>query len=267
MSVIVTGHTPGRLETALRSARSSGRKLLVPYITGGLDVGGASWLDNVRAAAANGADAIEIGIPFSDPVMDGPTIQAANDRALAAGVTPFTVLDQIRHLDVDLPLAVMTYYNIAHHAGLDRFAASLAAAGVSAAILPDAPLEEIGPWATAADHAGIESVLLAAPTTPDERLPRICARSRGFVYAVGLLGITGVRSELADSARTIARRLKAVTDLPVLVGVGVGTPAAAAEVCRDADGVIVGSAIVQTILDGGGPEGVGHLVAAFRAAI
>ncbi len=267
MSVVLSTHVPGRLEVALRSARDGGRKLLVPYITGGLDVGGASWLDNVRAAAANGADAIEIGIPFSDPVMDGPTIQAANDLALAAGVTPFTVLDQLRDVDIDLPLAVMTYYNIAHHAGVERFAASLAAAGVSAAILPDAPLEEIGPWADAADAAGVESVLLAAPTSPDERLPRICARSRGFVYAVGLLGITGARAELADSARTIARRLKGVTDLPVLVGVGIGTPAAAAEACRDADGVIVGSAIVQTILDGGGPDGVGRLVASFRAAI
>ncbi len=260
------GGRPGRLEAHLRAARSSGRKLLVPYITGGLDIGGP-WQNNVRAAAAAGADAIEVGIPFSDPVMDGPTIQAANDAALGAGATPQSVLDGLRDIDVAVPLAVMTYYNIAHHAGLARFAGALASAGVSAAILPDAPLEEIGPWSDAAAAAGVESVLLAAPTAPDERLPLICARSRGFVYAVGLLGITGARSELAGSARVIARRLKAVTDMPVLIGVGVGTPDVAVEACRDADGVIVGSTIVQAILDGEGADGVAEIVARFRRAL
>lgn len=254
----------GALEAALRARRDAGGKCLVPYITGGL---GDDWIETGRAVAAAGADAIEIGIPFSDPVIDGPTIQAANDRALDAGVTPQSVLDGLRGADLGVPTAVMTYGNIAHHMGYERFAASLGDAGVSGCILPDIPLEEIGPWAEAADDAGVETVLLAAPTTPDERLPRICERSRGFVYGVGLLGITGVRSELAASAKIIAARLKEVTDMPVLVGVGVGTPEQAVAVCEIADGVAVGSAVVQRMLDRAGPEGVGELVAEFRAAI
>jgi tryptophan synthase alpha chain len=256
--------TVGSLETALRDKRSAGRKLLLPYVTGGL---GADWTDTVRAVAAAGADAIEIGIPFSDPVMDGPTIQLASDRALAAGTTPHTILQELRRLDAGVPLVVMTYANVAFHMGWERFAKELAEAGVSAAILPDVPLEEAGPWCDAADAAGIETVMLAAPTAPDERLPRICARSRGFVYAVGLLGVTGVRAQLAASARVIARRLKAVTDLPVAVGVGVGTPQQAVEACEVADGVVVGSAVVQRMLDGGGPDGVASLVGEFRAAL
>jgi len=191
----------GRLEAHLRARRADGHKLLVPYVTGGLD----GWEDAIRAAAANGADAIEVGIPFSDPVMDGPVIQAASQRALDAGATPVSVLDGIRRLDVGVPLAVMTYYNLCFHAGHERWAASLADAGVSGCILPDLPLEEVGPWAEAADTAGVETVLLAAPTAPDERLPRICARSRGFVYAVGLLGVTGERDRLAAFAEWEAR--------------------------------------------------------------
>lgn len=254
----------GVLEAALRARRNAGGKCLVPYITGGL---GDDWVETGRAVAAAGADAIEIGIPFSDPVMDGPTIQAANDRALAAGVSPQIVLDGLRGADLGVPTAVMTYGNIAHHMGYERFAASLQAAGVSGCILADVPLEEIGPWAVAADGAGIETVLMAAPTSPDERLPRICARSHGFVYGVGLLGITGVRSELAASAKVIAARLKEITDKPVLVGVGVGTPEQASAVCEVADGVVVGSAVVQRMLDGAGPDGVGEFVAGFRAAL
>jgi tryptophan synthase alpha chain len=254
----------GALEATLLAARGRGRKLLVPYVTGGL---GTDWTDTVRAVAAAGADAVEIGIPFSDPVMDGPTIQQASDRALKAGTTPQSILHELRSLDAGVPLVVMTYANIAFHMGWERFAKELREAGVVAAILPDIPLEEAGPWCEAADQVGIETVMLAAPTAPDERLPRICARARGFVYAVGLLGVTGVRAELAASAAVIARRVKAVTERPVLVGVGIGTPAQAVEACRVADGVVVGSAVVQRMLDGAGPEGVGALVAEFRRAL
>jgi tryptophan synthase alpha chain len=252
------------LESHLRTARDAGRKLLLPYITGGYDEG---WVDYLRAAADAGADAIEIGIPFSDPVMDGPTIQIASDRALKRGTTPQSVLDDVRRADIGVPLIVMTYVNIAYHAGYERFAHWLREAGICAAILPDIPLEEIGPWSEAADRAGIETVLLAAPTAPDERLPRICARARGFVYGVGLLGVTGVREQLAASAEVIAKRLKAVTDIPVIVGVGVSTPQQAVQVCRSADGVAVGSAVVQRMVDGAGPEGVGALVRDFRIAL
>ncbi len=255
---------PGSVEAALRARRDAGGKSLVVYVTGGL---GDDWTDTLRAVADAGADAVEVGIPFSDPVMDGPTIQAANDRALASGATPTGILDGLRGLDAGAPLAVMTYYNIAFRTGLERFAASLADAGVSGCILPDLPLEEACPWAEAADAAGVETILLAAPTGDDDRLRRVCERSRGFVYGVGLLGVTGVRDELAASASVIAARLKQVTDLPVLVGVGVGTPGQAVEAAAAGDGVVVGSAVVQRMVDGAGPAGVAELVAGFRAAL
>ena len=256
--------TPGALERALRERRAQGRKLLVPYVTGGL---GRDWTDAVAAVADAGADAIEIGIPFSDPVMDGPVIQAASERALAAGATPVSILDELRGVDAGVPLAVMTYYNIAFRLGLTRFAASLLDAGVVAAILPDLPLEEVGPWARVADAAGVETVLLSAPTAPDERLVRVCERSRGFVYAVGLLGVTGERAALASSATLIARRLKQVTDKPVLVGVGVSNAEQAVEICQVADGVVVGSALVRRLLDGEGPLGAGAFIGSLRAAL
>lgn len=255
---------PGVLEAHLRARRAAGRKLLVPYLTGGL---GTDWADHVRAAAAAGADAIEIGVPFSDPVMDGPVIQAASQQALEQGATPPAVLDGLSRLDAGVPLAVMTYYNLAHHAGHERFAAALHAAGVSAAILPDLPLEESGAWCAAADAAGVETVLLAAPTAPDSRLPRICARARGFVYAIGLLGVTGERDELASTAPAMAARLKQVTDKPVLVGVGVSNAAQAVEACATADGVVIGSALVRRVLAGEGPEGTHRFVAEVRAAL
>lgn len=178
---------PGPLETHLRARRDAGHKLVVPYITGGYP----GWLDAVRAAAANGADAIEVGIPFSDPVMDGPVIQQASQTALDAGATPPEVLDGIRNMDIGVPIAVMCYYNTVYHAGHERFAQQAAAAGVAGVIVPDLPLEESGLWCAAADAAGVDTVMLAAPTAPDERLPRIVARARGFVYSVGLLGVTG----------------------------------------------------------------------------
>jgi len=255
---------PGTLETALRSARAAGRKLLVPYVTGGL---GDDWPDVVRAIADAGADAIEIGIPFSDPVMDGPVIQAASEKALEAGATPHGILDELARVDAGVPLAVMTYYNIAFRTGLQRFAENVASSGVAAAILPDLPLEEVGPWARNADAAGVETVLLAAPTAPDERLPRVCARARGFVYAVGLLGVTGERDALASSSLVIARRLKAITDKPVLVGVGVSSAAQAVEVCAEADGVVIGSALVRRLLDGEGPAGAAAFSASVRSAL
>jgi tryptophan synthase alpha chain len=250
------------LEKVLRQRRDAGRKLLLPYVTGGMQ----GWQDAIRAAAANGADAVEVGIPFSDPVMDGPVIQQASQRALETGATPVNVLDGIRRLDAGIPIAVMTYYNPVFRAGDERFARWLTDAGVAAAIVPDLPLEEAGPWCAAADAAGVETVMLAAPTAPDERLPRICARTRGFVYAVGLLGVTGERTRLAESAVTMARRLKAVTDLPVIVGVGVSDAAQAAEAVRTADGVIQGASVVRRLMEGG-PEAVGAYVAEVRAAI
>jgi tryptophan synthase alpha chain len=254
----------GALESHLRARRGAGRKLLVPYVTGGLD---DEWLDVVRAIAAAGADAVEIGIPFSDPVMDGPVIQAASQLALAGGATPQGIIADASALDTGIPLAVMTYVNLAGHMGYRRFAAALADAGIAGAILPDLPLDELGPWAEAADRAGVETVLLAAPTTPDDRLRAICERSRGFVYGVSLLGVTGERVSLADQAAEMGRRAKAVTDRPVLLGVGISTPEQAAEASQYADGVVVGSALVRRLLDGGGPDAAHEFVAELRAAL
>jgi tryptophan synthase alpha chain len=252
----------GVLEAQFRAKRAEGRKLLVPYITGGLE----GWIDAIRAAAASGADAVEIGIPFSDPVMDGPVIQLASQRALDAGATPVSIFDELRMVDVDIPLAVMCYYNTVHHAGVERFAAQLVAAGVVAAIVPDLPLEESAPWCEAADAAGIETVMLAAPTAPDDRLPLVAARARGFLYSVGLLGVTGERDRLASTATELAGRLKRVTDVPVLVGVGVSNAEQAREAVQVADGVIQGASVVRRLLDGG-PDAVGEYIAEVREAI
>jgi tryptophan synthase alpha chain len=252
------------VETALRAARAAGRKLLIPYVTGGL---GTEWTDALRAMVAAGADAVEVGIPFSDPVMDGPTIQEASQHALRLGATPMRILDELRSVDVEVPLVVMTYYNLVFRAGHRRMAQSMAAAGVRGAIIPDVPLEELGEWSPAASGAGIETVLLAAPITPDDRLGLICERSRGFVYGVNVMGVTGERATLASSAGVLAKRLKAVTDKPVVMGFGVSTPEQAVEAAGDADGVVVASALMRLVLDGRGPDGAGDLVARMRAAL
>ena len=255
--------SPIRIEQSLQKRIATGGKCLVPYITGGFD----GYIEAIYAAAESGADAIEIGIPFSDPVMDGPTIQKANDIVLAKKISPMDILQEIRDLDIEIPLAVMTYYNIVYRFGLERFANALYESGISGAILPDLPLNEAAYWLDAASENGTETVLLAAPTTTDIRLEDLCAQSKGFVYAVWLLGITGVRAELARSAVVIAGRCKAITDKPVLVGVGIGTPQQAKEVSEVADGCIVGSAIVQKLLDNEGAEAVGTFVADIRGVL
>ena len=251
------------LEAHLRARRAAGHKLLVPYVTGGLD----GWLDVTRAIADAGADAVEIGIPFSDPVMDGVTIQEASQRALAGGATPAGLIDEAAALDVGIPLAVMTYTNPVGHMGFRRFAAALVASGISGAIVPDLPLDELDGWGDAADAAGVETVLLAAPTTTDDRLRAICERSHGFVYGVSLMGVTGERAALASRAREMGRRCKAVTDKPVLLGVGISTAEQAVEASQHSDGVVVGSALIARLLRGDGPEGAHALVAEFRAAL
>jgi tryptophan synthase alpha chain len=225
------------------------------------------WLLTVEALAGAGADAIEVGIPFSDPMIDGPTIQEASLRALERGTTPEGILADLSRIDAGVPLVAMTYYNLIERAGHARIAGTMAESGVTAVIIPDLPLEEVGPWADAADNAGIATVLLVAPSTPTDRIGAICARCRGFVYAVGRMGVTGEQAELAESARQVAERVIAATDLPVCVGIGVSTPEQAVTVCQVADGVVVGSALVRRLLDGDGPDGAASFVSSLRRAL
>ncbi|HEX5493588.1 MAG TPA: tryptophan synthase subunit alpha [Mycobacteriales bacterium] len=259
-----TARTAGTLETVLRERRDGGRKLLVPYVTAGVC---ANWVDFVVAAMDAGADAVEIGIPFSDPVIDGPTIQRASVRALARGTTPDTALGDLGGIDRSVPLIAMTYYNLVFQAGHRSFATRLCDGGVCGLIVPDLPVDESAGLTDDAAAAGVDTVLLAAPVTPEDRLAVICQRSRGFVYGMGLMGVTGERTSLASSATAMARRLKAATDMPVLIGVGVSTPQYAAEICADADGVAIGAPLMRRVLEGQPPGAVAELVGAFRQAL
>ena len=252
------------LEKELRARRERGRKLLIPYLMGGMT---DDWVQTLEAVVDAGADAVEVGIPFSDPMIDGPVIQQAGLHALGRGTVPDEVLDGISRADVSVPLAVMMYYNIVFRAGHKRMARSLASAGVSGAILPDLPIEELSPWAVEADAAGIDTVLLVAPSSPPERVERICARARGFVYAVARMGVTGERRDLGSDLAAVVERIRSCTDMPVCVGIGVSTPEQAAEVCVVADGVVVGSALVRRLLEGGGAEGAASFVRSLREAI
>ncbi len=252
------------LEKELRARRERGAKLLIPYLMGGMT---EDWGQTLAAVVAAGADAVEVGIPFSDPMMDGPVIQEAALRALGRGTVPDQVLDGIAGAEAPVPVAVMTYYNLVFRAGHRRMARSMAAAGVSGAIIADLPVEELEPWAVEADAADVDTVLLVAPSSPPARVERICARARGFVYAVARMGVTGERGELGADAVRVVERIRACTDMPVCVGVGVSTPDQAAEVCEVADGVVVGSALVRRLLEGEGPDGAATFVASLRAAI
>jgi tryptophan synthase alpha chain len=255
---------PTALEDHLSARRDAGRKLLVPYVTGGL---GRDWLRLAEAVVAAGADAVEIGIPFSDPSIDGPTIQEASARALAGGATAASVLGALSQIHLGVPLVAMTYYNLIFRVGHQRFAADLAAAGFSGAVVPDLPPERYGDWAASADEAGVANVLLVAPVTPDERIRMIAARTRGFIYGVSVMGTTGEREALSATAAQVAKRVKAQTDRPVLIGFGVSSPGHAQHIAQDADGVIVASALMRRVLDGMDVDGAAGLIASMRAAL
>jgi len=251
------------LEAELRALRDAGRKALVPYVVGGLS---DDWLDAVRAVVHAGADAVEIGLPFSDPIMDGVVIQRAANEALARGATMSSILDELATVDLEVPLVAMTYYNVFHHRGLDRAAGELAAAGISGSIVPDLSLEEASPWRQAANAHGVASVLMVAPSTPPERAVALAEASQGFVYAAARMAVTGLASNEGDSERVVAE-VRRGTDRPVYVGIGISGPEQAAAAAHVADGVIVGTAIVSRLLDGEGPLGVERFVSSLRAAI
>lgn len=254
----------GTLEKHLRGRRDEGRKLLLPYVSGGIT---DDWLDVIRAYDDAGADAVEVGIPFSDPVMDGPTIQAASDQALRRGTTPMSILSELRDLDVSIPIIVMTYANVPFRMGFSRFVDECGEAGVHGAILPDIPMEELDPWEEAVGDADLDTVMLASPISSDDRLARLTARSRGFVYGVNVLGVTGERADVGTWTADLAGRIKAVTDLPVVMGFGISSPETAAAASAVSDGVIVASAIMRILLDGGSAVAAGDFVATLRRAL
>jgi tryptophan synthase alpha chain len=253
----------GELETALRARRDAGGRAFVPYVTGGLPSVDAGLL---RAIEDVGADAIEVGIPFSDPVMDGGVIQEASRLALEAGAHPADILAMIGEASLSIPVAVMTYVNPVYRRGTDRFLDEAAAAKVAGIIVPDVPVDEAGLLDAAAATRGIDAVLLAAPGAAPERLAAIAERAHGFVYCVATYGVTGARESLSSTARDLVTALRPLTDLPLLVGVGIGTPEQAADACTFADGVIVGSALMARLVEGD-RDGALELAAAFRAAI
>lgn len=251
------------LEAALRSVLAHRGRAFVPYVTGGLAGVDADLLRGLEEA---GADAIEVGIPFSDPVMDGPVIQEASRRALGDGATPSSVLGTVGEAGLGVPVAVMTYANLVWHAGLEAFLGACVDAGVSGAIVPDLPVDEASEWTTACAEASVAPVFLAAPGSSEPRLRAIGEVSRGFVYCVATYGVTGERERLAETAAELVGRLRPLTDRPLLVGVGIGEPSQAARACAFADGVVVGSALVRPLLEADAPATL-RLAGAFRAAI
>jgi tryptophan synthase alpha chain len=245
-------------------SRREGAKLLIPYLMAGAE---EDWAETIEAVIGAGADAVEVGLPFSDPIIDGPTIEDAGNRSLARGTTAHSVLATLAGRTWGAPLVVMTYYNVIAHMGHERFAGLAAEAGVSGAIIPDLSLEEIDGWADTADGEGIATVMLVAPSTSPERTVRICDRSRGFVYAVARMGVTGERAEIGDEASAVVAKVSAATSLPACVGIGVSNPEQAKQVSRVADGVVVGSALVRRLSEGAGPDGAAAFVASLREAI
>lgn len=244
------------LHEAFAAAKAEDRAALVGYLPAGFPtVDGA--VDAIRVMVENGVDIVEIGLPYSDPLMDGPTIQAAVDAALRGGVTTKDVLATAEAVArTGAPTLVMTYWNPVERYGTERFARDLASAGGIGVITPDLTPEEAGPWIEASDAAGIDRVFLVAPSSSDERIDVVCGITTGFVYAASLMGVTGVKS-VSSAAPELVARTRPRTPLPVAVGLGVSTADQAADVAQYADGVIVGSAFVKQLLEAPTPaEGV-----------
>ncbi|MBW4079268.1 MAG: tryptophan synthase subunit alpha [Acidobacteria bacterium] len=251
------------LEKRLREIRASGRKALVPYFVAGLT---PDWITHVEAAVLAGADAVEIGIPFSDPMMDGVVIQEAAMRALDAGTNLDSISMDLSALSVSVPLIAMTYYNIFHHYGVERAAGKLQASGISGAIVPDLPIEEGGEWFSACAAHDVATILLVAPSTPQGRVETITTACQGFCYATARMAVTGRSSDGGDGARVVDR-IRASSDIPAYIGIGVTTPSQAHDASVAGDGVIVGSVLVQAILDGASAPDIEHIVRQFRLAI
>lgn len=242
---------------AFDKARAEDRAALVGYLPAGFpDVAGG--IDALRVMVEHGCDVIEVGLPYSDPVMDGPTIQAAAQQALEGGVRTRDVLTTVEAVAaLGVPTVVMTYWNPVERYGVERFAADLASAGGAGLITPDLTPDSGAEWIAAADEHDLDKIFLVAPSSTDERIAMTTAHCRGFVYATAVMGVTGARSTTSDLAGPLVARARATTDLPIGVGLGVSTGAQAAEVASYADGVIVGSAFVRRLLDAGPDRAAG----------
>ncbi len=242
---------------------------LIAYVTVGYP-SVAATLEVVPALAEAGCDIVELGIPFSDPLADGTTIQAASAAALAAGVTPTACLEVAAELrrKVELPLLFMTYYNPVLRFGLDEFCAAGARSGIDGLIVPDLPPDEADDLDAASRRHGLDVVYLLAPTSTEERIRLVARRSRGFIYLVSLVGVTGARSRLSEGLDDLVARVRRHTTMPICVGFGIGTPEQAKRVGQVADGVIVGSRLVQLVNEDTPPyHKVRDFAASLRAAL
>jgi tryptophan synthase alpha chain len=283
----------GAVETALGQARAAGRPSLVTYVTAGIR---ADWTSLLAAMIDAGADAVEIGLPFSDPMLDGPVIQQASETALARGATTTAILAELRRArpragqDGEVPLIAMSYANHAYHRGIARYCGELAAAGFGGTIIPDLPAGEADEYLAAAAAAGLDATLMVTPATPPAQMRAIARRSRGFLYVMSVMATTGSTHEHEDERRwalaaqalaarapgaaggpegrggqTVGEKLDSAR--PVLIGFGIDTPARAAAAARHADGVIVASALMRQVLDGAAPADIARTVGDLRAAI
>jgi len=234
--------------------KAEGRTAFVAFLTAG-DPSIERTVEAARALDAAGADVLELGVPFSDPLADGPVIQRASERAIARGVALRHVLEAVREIrrSSELPLLLFSYFNPLLQHGLERLAADAKESGVDGVLVTDLPPEEAGEWIAHARKADLDTVFLASPTSPDERLSKVAEASRGFVYAVSRTGVTGERQSLSADARPLVERLRARTSVPVALGFGLSTPEQVREAAAVADGVVVGSALVRFLEEH--PEG------------
>ena len=256
-----------RIDTTFAKLKSEGRKAFVSYIMGG-DPDLETSLAVMKGLPGAGVDVIELGVPFTDPMADGPTIQLAGQRALEGGQTLTKTLDMVRRVredDNDTPIVLMGYYNPIYNRGVEQFLSDAKSAGVDGLIVVDLPPEEDSELCIPAQAAGLNFIRLATPTTDDKRLPKVLQNTSGFVYYVSITGITGAAAAQATEVGPEVARIKAATDLPVIVGFGISTPETAQQIASVADGCVVGSAIVKEIAAGKPVEDVLDYVRALAA--
>jgi tryptophan synthase alpha chain len=260
------------VSVCFKSLRNSSQCALIPFVTAG-DPDLKTTAEALRVLDRSGADLIELGVPYSDPLADGPTIQAAATRALQRGVRLDDVLAMVKDVtpEIKAPIILFTYYNPILHRGIESFLKQIAEAGVKGLVVPDLPLEEAQSLLTPAAEMGIEVVLLVAPTSPKERIEAIAQQSQGFIYLVSVTGVTGMRTQLESRVQDLLQQMRAVTDKPIGVGFGISQPEHARQIKTwGADAVIVGSAFVKRLADGTPAEGlsaIGEFCQSLKSAI